>query len=147
MKIYREENAIWDADKQRIIGQYPNSFEILSILGDKISEKIVYYICMEKNKVVGYGWIYTSDDTADTKEISIAVDCNLKGKGYGTNILEHLENCINSKQIKAIIAASNPMAVQVYNWLYKNRYKSDVPGEVKLLLGKIDFPLIKIINK
>jgi N-acetylglutamate synthase-like GNAT family acetyltransferase len=85
---HRESPAVWDADKQRIIGGAPAG--IFALTGG--SETVLpgdWWRVEDDGAVVGYGWM---DYSWGDAEVLLAVDPARQSSGVGTFILDRLDD-------------------------------------------------------
>lgn len=93
MYICKDENPVWDQDKQRLIREKEDSFYICEChKGDKLPG--IWYKAIEKNadssdEVIGFGWIDVDDSLP---EISIVVDDKNSHNGIGRQLTDELCN-------------------------------------------------------
>lgn len=121
MNFNYEENVIWDDDKERIIGNLTNSFNLdgnrESVTGEWWNLKNDFGI------IIGYGWIVIYENEV---EISLVVSEEYRGKGLSKKILNYLEEQILlndlPKNVVAIINETNEYKYTVAKLLTNNGY-------------------------
>lgn len=120
----REENPVWDKDKERVIGGAPAGALDLHpepgapVLGDW------WFVAGEDGCVVGYGWL---DATwGGDAEIQLAVDPARQQEGIGGFILGRLEHQAAERGINYVyntVRATHPYRDEVYDWLAVRGYR------------------------
>lgn len=123
MLVY-EANPIWDENKERIIGNESNSFDIKAIRGNSLPYQW-WRLQDDNNEILGYGWLKTDEDSI---EISLSIAKEHRGKGLSKQILIYLEQQILSenlpRNIVATVYESNKDSDRVVKLLRENGYKT-----------------------
>lgn len=124
MKFIKEENPIWNEEKNINIGKEYRSFNNLpNELGIKLSNTWLKLV-EDNNELIGYGWIDYKNDEA---EISVYVKENKRGKGNARNIIKCLEDEIHKKEnintIIAIIKKENENKFKILKLLLNNNFE------------------------
>ena len=121
----REEHAVWDDDKRRIIGGAPTGiFELThapgaSLPGDWWSAR------RDDGTVIGYGWM---DIAWGDAEVLLAVDPDVQGSGAGAFVLDHLEQEAAARGLNYVyntVAPGHPQHDYVQDWLGVRGYRDD----------------------
>lgn len=100
-------------------------------------------------EIVGIGRL--EEKEASSFEVTILIDNNYVGKGYGKNFLNKLEIEAlkhGASSIIAIVSPENTRAEHVVSWFESEGYKVLTPGDTNILLrAGIPIQLIKIIDE
>ena len=121
----REEHAVWDDDKQRIIGGAPAGiFDLTyapgeSLPGDWWSAR------RADGTVLGYGWM---DIAWGDAEVLLAVDPDVQGRGAGGYVLDHLEREAAARGLNYVyntVAPTHPQHDYVHDWLGVRGYRAE----------------------
>ncbi|GEM_PF-5388488 len=124
----KEDKAIWNENKARIIGSNIGSFFLDFPVQSDILPGEWFNLTDENGEIVGYGWINVSEGDA---EISVAIDGKYQGRGYGSQIIDNLYREVESlgfEEIIVVVRQENPNASDVVKWAYKNGYVAEWPG-------------------
>lgn len=122
----KEENPIWDQDKERIFntaheGCY--SFKNIEV-GTKLRGNW-WVLSSKENKKIGYGWINESNNDA---EISVIVNKKYRDKNFGSKILNHLETealDLGCSESVAVVRNEHPFPRKIFKWLIESGYFFD----------------------
>jgi len=124
MKVYllNESNPKWDDAKVKVLGKYPNSFNLGAEPGEFLPCE--WWRCYNaKNEFIGFGWI---DERKGDAEISICIDEKFQNKGgYGTEMLYLLEKEASKrgyKQTVGVVECFNPLRHEIIDWLFNCGY-------------------------
>jgi GNAT superfamily N-acetyltransferase len=118
----RENPALWDAAKQRVLGAAPAGS--LPDYGDEPGEVAPgdWWRVERDGAVVGFGWM---DTVWGEAEILLAVAPSAQGSGAGTFILERLEEEAASRGLNRIyntVRPTHPQRQQVMAWLSRRGF-------------------------
>ena len=120
----REEQARWDADKQRIIGGAPEGvFDIEHADGDPMTGD--WWAAKDGGTVVGYGWL---DSAWGDAEILLAVDLHAQAQGVGSFVLDNIEHEAAARGVNYVyntIRATHPRRAEVQEWLEARGFRGD----------------------
>lgn len=118
----REENPMWDADKQRIVGGAPDgAFDLPRYTGGGTLPG-EWWCVREQQRVRGYGWM---DVVWGDAEILLAVEPTGQGAGVGTFILDNLAKEAASRGIRRMFNRVRPehaKGAQVTVWLLRHGF-------------------------
>lgn len=129
MKLIKDEKLIWDIEKETIFEKIEKgTFEFCNLeIGSKL-EQGWWKLVDENERVLGFGWInYKNDDF----EISLAVNEDSRGTGFGSFIVKELEGIAKEQgfnETAAIIKQSNPNSSKMVEWFYQKDYAVFLPG-------------------
>ncbi|WP_339243074.1 GNAT family N-acetyltransferase [Paenibacillus sp. FSL F4-0243] len=154
MYLVKEENPIWDNEKENIVGNVEvGTFNLENVVvGEELCQE--WFKLIDDNVgVLGFGWI---DYNNNNFEISVAVHKDYQGSGSGSIIIEELERIAKEKgfnEVRGIVKSSNPNAVKMIEWLYRKNYKAYWMGLQRMepksqefainAVRKLDIELIK----
>lgn len=108
--------ALWDADKQRIIGRTPGVFAIAASAAGAVLPGDWWRV-EDDGRVVGYGWM---DYSWGDAEILLAVDADTQSRGVGTFILDRLDEEAAQRGLNYlynVIPAQHPDKNGLKRWL------------------------------
>ncbi|MFE4354013.1 GNAT family N-acetyltransferase [Peribacillus butanolivorans] len=123
MKLIKEENPIWDIEKENIVGKVEGgTFNLDNLeVGTQLHQEW-WKLIDDNDRVLGFGWInYENGDF----EISLAVHKDYQGSGSGSIIIEGLESIAKEKGFNktvAIVKKTNPNSLKMIKWLYQKKY-------------------------
>lgn len=129
MELINEKNALWDHEKERIVGEAKEgTFDMGDLKYGETLFQEWWKLIDEHKRIIGFGWVYKEEDDF---EISVAVDKEHQGNGAGSFILGELEGIakqLGFHQVIGIIKSTNQEATEVIEWLYRNGYVAYWPG-------------------
>ncbi|MCB9597457.1 MAG: GNAT family N-acetyltransferase [Sandaracinaceae bacterium] len=115
----RERNAVWNADKARIVGRAaPGIFD--TRYGNLAEGHLVpaeWWRVEDDGRTVGYGWL---DVNWGDAEILLATDAEARGRGVGTFVLRQLELEARARGLNYmynIVRPTHPEGDRVTAWL------------------------------
>lgn len=125
MRWEKEEPAKWDDTKESLLKKFQNSFNVRNVKVGDLLESHWYKQYNDDNDFVGYGWIDISDNGV---ELSIIIDDQFQNSGYGTIILDNLENeaiKMGFNEAIVIVKTENEIAEQILRWVYSRGFIPD----------------------
>lgn len=121
---HREENALWDEDKKRIIGGAPDDIvDIDPVDGEALPGH--WWCAKNDGAVVGYGCL---DSAWGDAEIALVVDTGAQRKGVGSFVLENLEHEAAAQGVNYVyntVHAKHPKRTEVQGWLKTRGFLGD----------------------
>lgn len=122
----RQDNAVWDADKDRVIGGAPDGvFDITWAAGDLLPGD--WWAAVAGKDIVGSGWL---DATwGGDAEILLSVDPARQLDGVGAFVLQHLEQEAARRGMNYVyntVRDSHPDHDVVHDWLAGKGYRGGV---------------------
>jgi GNAT superfamily N-acetyltransferase len=123
-----ESPALWNADKQRIIGGAPPGVFSLGPFhaGDVVPGD--WWRAEEDGRAVGYGWM---DQSWGDAEILLAVDPNGQHHGVGTFILDRLEDEAAKQGVNYlynVVPPAHPDRAGLTRWLLRRGFVASHEG-------------------
>ena len=128
----RERMAVWDAGKQRIIGEAPvGTFDRrYAELGEGQVVPGEWWRVEEDGDIVGYGWL---DSVWGDAEILLATATGCEGRGVGSFIVDNLKREAKERNLNYvynIVRPSHPNAEATAAWLAKRGFKAAEDGSM-----------------
>ena len=124
--------AIWDADKQRVIGGAPEGAFVLPFEeGDHLPGEWWHVRDGDDGPIVGYGRL---DMTwGGDAEILLATDPSHQGEGVGSFILAHLEHEAATKGVNYIlnVIREHDARDDVHAWLTARGFQGPADGDLR----------------
>jgi GNAT superfamily N-acetyltransferase len=127
---HRESRALWDADKQRIIGGAPPGVFAVSASAPGAVLPGDWWRVEDDGHVVGYGWM---DYSWGDAEVLLAVDAGRRTAGIGTFILDRLDEEAASRGLNYlynVIPAEHPDKAGLRRWLLQRGFLGSVEGDL-----------------
>ena len=129
----REQPAVWDDNKKRIIGQatpgiFDHRYQDCTI-GASIPAE--WWRVERDGRTVGYGWM---DVVWGDAEILLATDPDDRGQGIGTFILEHMVAEAKAQQLNYVyntVRPTHPQREQTTKWLEDRGFASAEDGSLR----------------
>jgi GNAT superfamily N-acetyltransferase len=123
-----ESPALWDAGKQRIIGDAPRG--VFSIGPFRAGEVVPgdWWRVEENGRAVGYGWM---DYSWGDAEVLLAVDASARRGGAGTFILDRLEDEAADRGINYlynVVPEAHPEKQWLEHWLLRRGFMPSQEG-------------------
>lgn len=123
---------VWDADKQRIVGNTPEGVldSRYADITEGTSIPCNWFRVERQGTTVGYGWI---DVVWGDAEILLASAAESQKTGVGSFILEHLEEEARGMGLNYIynmVRPTHPDAEGVTAWLVKRGFESKPDGRL-----------------
>ena len=125
----REPLAVWNSDKQRIIGGSPSVFAVSAsppgavLPGD-------WWRVEDGDRTLGFGWM---DYSWGDAEILLAVEPHSQSRGVGTFILDRLDEEAATRGLNYlynVIPAQHPDPDGLKRWLLKRGFAGAKEGEL-----------------
>lgn len=125
----REPLAVWDADKQRIVGAQPGVFAVAAsqpgavLPGD-------WWRVEDDGRIVGYGWM---DYSWGDAEVLLAVDARAQSRGVGTFIIGGLDREAAARGLHYlynVIPAGHPDKAGLRRWLMQRGFAGAEDGDL-----------------
>ena len=128
---------VWDADKQRIVGNTPEGVLDSRYADMKEGSPIPcnWFRVEQDGKTVGYGWV---DVVWGDAEILLATSSDARKSGVGTFILDRLEEearRMGLNYIYNLVRPTHPEADAVTAWLVKRGFESKSDGRLTRRVG------------
>lgn len=135
---WHKDLPVWDANKQRIIGEAkPGIFDTrFSKVKEGAPIPCMWYRVEKDGKTVGYGWI---DVVWGDAEILLAVDPSSRNQGAGSFILEQLDDearTMGLSYIYNIVRPTHPEAEKVTKWLGERGFVQERDGRLLRRVGQ-----------
>jgi len=127
---HHESPALWDAEKQRIIGGAPAGVFQFASMSPGAVVPGDWWRVEEEGRVVGYGWM---DQSWGDAEILLAVDPARHAGGIGTFILDRLEDEASSRGINYlynVLPEAHPDKAQLKRWLVRRGFAPSQEGDL-----------------
>lgn len=125
----REPLAVWDAEKQRIVGDTPGIFVVAtSARGDVLPGD--WWRVENDGHVVGYGWM---DYSWGDAEVLLAVEPGRQSQGVGTFILDRLDQEAAARGLHYlynVIPAQHPDKHGLKRWLLQRGFAGAKDGDL-----------------
>jgi len=124
----RESPALWDDDKQRIVGGAPAGVFALGPFraGDLVPGD--WWRVESSGRTVGYGWM---DHAWGDAEVLLAVDAAAQDGGIGTFILDRLEDEAADRGINYlynVVPEAHPDRTGLTRWLQRRGFVASHQG-------------------
>ncbi|WP_134765217.1 GNAT family N-acetyltransferase [Nocardioides sp. 1609] len=131
----REENPVWNADKQRVIGGAPEGTFTLSFADGDALPGDWWAARTSDGTVVGFGRIDLT--WGGDAEILLAVDPERQGEGIGSSILQHLEDEVVSQGVNYVHnrISDHPRRDFVHDWLVVRGFRGPVDSDLRKRVG------------
>lgn len=128
----RERNAVWNADKARIVGRAPAG--IFDTRYGRLEEGHLvpaeWWRVEDQGRTVAFGWM---DVNWGDAEILLATDAEARGRGVGTFVLKHLELEARSRGLNYmynLVRPTHPQGAEVTAWLVKRGFAAASDGRL-----------------
>ena len=125
----REHSAVWDVDKQRIVGGAPGIFSISSAAPGSVLPGDWWRV-EDDGRVVGYGWM---DYSWGDAEVLLAVAADGRARGVGTFILDRLDQEAADRGLNYlynVIPAAHPDKSGLKRWLLQRGFAGAKEGDL-----------------
>lgn len=128
----RERNAVWNADKARIVGRAPAGI-FDTRYGSLAEGQLVpgeWWHVEDDGRVVAYGWL---DVNWGDAEILLATEHEAQGRGVGTFVLKHLELEARARGLNYmynVVRPTHPEGEAVTAWLVKRGFETASDGRL-----------------
>jgi N-acetylglutamate synthase-like GNAT family acetyltransferase len=125
----REPTALWDADKQRIIGGSPGLLTISASTPGAVLPGDWWRV-EDNGRVVGYGWM---DYSWGDAEVLLAVEPGDQSRGVGTFILDRLDEEAATRGLNYlynVIPAQHPDKIGLKRWLLQRGFVGAKDGDL-----------------
>jgi len=125
---HRESPALWDADKQRIVGGAPAGVFQFGSMQPGAVVPGDWWRVEDADRVVGYGWM---DHSWGDAEILLAVDPGRHENGIGTFILDRLEDEASARGINYlynVLPEAHPDKAGLERWLVRRGFVPSQEG-------------------
>ena len=126
---HREPLALWDADKQRIIGGSPSVFAVSSSAPGAVLPGDWWRV-EDNSRVVGYGWM---DYSWGDAEVLLAVETSGQTRGVGTFILDRLDEEAAARGLNYlynVIPTAHPDKAGLKRWLLQRGFVGAEDGDL-----------------
>lgn len=132
MKWIHEDQAYWNDDKQRIVGQAPEGVFDRRYGECRKGELMPgeWWRVEKDGKTIGFGWL---DINWGDGEILLATDESERGRGVGTFILEKLAGEARSRGLNYvynIVRPNHPDRAELTRWLQKRGFSGSEDGSL-----------------
>jgi N-acetylglutamate synthase-like GNAT family acetyltransferase len=122
--------AVWNEDKQRIIGEAPPGVFAISASapGDVLPGD--WWRVEDEGRVVGYGWMEYSWGDA---EVLLAVETGIQSRGVGTFILDRLDEEAGARGLNYlynVIPGGHPDKSALKRWLLQRGFVGAKDGDL-----------------
>lgn len=131
----RERAAVWDSDKQRIVGEAPKG--VFDARYKELAKGALvpgeWWRVEDGKKVVGYGWLEVVWGDA---EVLFAVAPDAREKGAGSFIVEHLGQEAKARGLRYLyntVRVTHPERERITAWLTKRGFKAAEDGSLRAL--------------
>ncbi|MBX3271775.1 MAG: GNAT family N-acetyltransferase [Sandaracinaceae bacterium] len=128
----RERNAVWNADKARIVGRAPAG--IFDTRYGKLEEGDLvpaeWWRVEDDGRTVAYGWL---DVNWGDAEILLATEPEARGRGVGTFVLKHLELEARARGLNYmynLVRPTHPHGEQLTAWLVRRGFEAARDGRL-----------------
>jgi GNAT superfamily N-acetyltransferase len=125
-----ESPAIWNTDKQRIVGGAPPGVFALSSSQDGAVVPGDWWRADADGRAVGYGWM---DHSWGDAEVLLAVDPDARAQGIGTFILDRLEDEAAKQGINYlynVVPDAHPNPEGLTRWLQRRGFAPSHDGRL-----------------
>jgi N-acetylglutamate synthase-like GNAT family acetyltransferase len=125
----REPLAIWDADKQRIVGGAPSVFAVSASAPGAVLPGDWWRV-EDNGRTVGYGWM---DYSWGDAEVLLAVEPDTQSRGVGTFILDRLDEEAGVRGLNYlynVIPAKHPDPAGLKRWLLQRGFAGAKDGNL-----------------
>ena len=125
----REALAVWDAEKERILGATPRAFTIVASHPGQVLPGDWWRV-ENGGRVVGYGWM---DYSWGDAEILLAVEPDSQAHGVGTFILDRLDEEAAARGLNYlynVIPAEHPDKSGLKRWLLQRGFQGAKEGDL-----------------
>jgi GNAT superfamily N-acetyltransferase len=125
----REPLAVWDADKQRIIGATPGVFAVAASKAGAVLPGDWWRV-EDDGRIVGYGWM---DYSWGDAEILLAVEPSVQSRGVGTFVLDRLDEEAAARGLNYlynVIPAAHPDKPGLKRWLLLRGFAGAEEGDL-----------------
>ena len=126
----REHTALWDADKQRIVGGAPPGVFAVSASAPGAVLPGDWWRVEDDGRVIGYGWM---DYSWGDAEVLLAVDPASQSQGVGTFILDRLDEegaARGLNYLYNVIPAQHPDKSGLKRWLLQRGFAGAKDGDL-----------------
>jgi N-acetylglutamate synthase-like GNAT family acetyltransferase len=126
----REPLALWDDDKQRIIGSAPAGVFAVAASAPGAVLPGDWWRVEDNGGVIGYGWM---DYSWGDAEVLLAVATNRQSHGVGTFILDRLDEEAAARGLNYlynVIPAQHPDKRALKRWLLQRGFVGAKEGEL-----------------
>ncbi len=123
---------LWDADKERLVGQAPEGIFDRRYRSMKIGELVPgsWWRVSTEGRTLGFGWM---DIVWGDAEILLVVDGDTRRQGVGDFILDNLAAEARSRGLNYLyntVRPAHPFAEEVSKWLEKHGYSHSEDGSL-----------------
>jgi N-acetylglutamate synthase-like GNAT family acetyltransferase len=125
----REHTALWDADKQRIIGGMPGVFAVSASTPGAVLPGDWWRV-EHNGRVSGYGWM---DYSWGDAEVLLAVESASQSRGIGTFIVDRLDEEAATRGLNYlynVIPAQHPDKNGLKRWLLQRGFVGAQEGDL-----------------
>ena len=128
----RERNAVWNADKARIVGRAPTGI-FDTRYGSLAEGQLVpgeWWHVEDGGRTVAYGWL---DVNWGDAEILLATEAEAQGRGVGTFVLKHLELEARARGLRYmynVVRPTHPEGEKVTAWLVNHGFSEASDGRL-----------------
>ncbi len=126
----REDDPVWDADKQRVIGGAPEGAFVLPFSdGDPLPGE--WWSARQDDEVVGFGRLDIG--WGGDAEILLAVDPGRQEQGVGSFVLDHLEDEAAARGINYVynVIGEHEQRDLVHDWLVVRGFRGATDGDLR----------------
>ena len=126
----RESPPLWDADKQRIIGEVPSRVFAIGPFRPGQVMPADWWRVEDDGRVIGYGWM---DHAWGDAEVLLAVDPAAQRGGAGTFILDRLEDEAAERGINYLyneVPDAHPRRDWLEQWLRQRGFAASREGSL-----------------
>jgi GNAT superfamily N-acetyltransferase len=125
----RESRAVWDENKQRIIGGAPGVFAVAASAPGTVLPGDWWRVD-DDGRTVGYGWM---DYSWGDAEVLLAVDAAGQSRGVGTFVLDRLDEEAAARGLNYlynVIPAGHPDPSALKRWLLQRGFAGSKDGDL-----------------
>ena len=126
----RESLALWNADKQRIVGGAPAGVFAVSASAPGAVLPGDWWRVEDDGRVIGYGWM---DYSWGDAEVLLAVEPGSQSRGVGTFILDRLDEEAGVRGLNYlynVIPAQHPDKSALKRWLLQRGFVGAKEGDL-----------------
>ena len=135
LRWVRENPALWDESKARIVGGAPaGAFDLPARRSGEILPGDWWRV-EDGSRVVGYGWM---DLTWGDGEMLLVVAAEQRGQGVGTFVLEALEREAAAQGVNYlynVVRETHPERDRVTAWLRARGFEAHGEGQLRRRVG------------
>jgi N-acetylglutamate synthase-like GNAT family acetyltransferase len=125
----RENTALWDANKRRIVGGAPAVFAVSASAPGAVLPGDWWRV-EDDGRVIGYGWM---DYSWGDAEVLLAVEPTSQARGVGTFILDRLDEEAAARGLNYlynVIPAQHPDQSGLKRWLLQRGFVGAKDGDL-----------------